>query len=349
MQLDSFDYHLPNNMIAVRPANPRSSSRMLKITPDHVGDFHILDLPDFMSKGDIIVCNNTKVIPSFITGICNRTTTSFKVEVLLANPLSQSCWTALAYPGHKLKSGDRINFPNGIVGNVYKHADTHELSIDFIHDDGTKINVIEYMYTSGTMPIPPYIRKHRLSDEQDTHDYQSIFANKEGAIAAPTASLHFDESLLQKLKNCGVIFSTVTLHVGQGTFMPIRTNNIHDFTMHKEWGELPASTVTSINEAKQRGNRILAVGTTVLRVLETAFQKYGSLNPWQGTTDLFIYPGYKINNTDMLLTNFHAPKSTPFILACAIMGTDTMKSAYYHAINNKYRFLSYGDATLLIP
>lgn len=335
--LEAFDFALPEHLIAQRPASPRDAARLL-VVDEILQDQWIHDLPLLLRPGDLLVVNDTRVIPARLFGY--RGTVA--VEVTLLEPASEGRWRALAKPGRRLAPGDVISFSTLAATVADKDADGAVI-LDFGCDEASLALGLQ---REGAAPLPPYIRRNQ-PDPRDRDDYQTIFASQPGAVAAPTAGLHFTDSLLQALDRSGIARTTITLHVGAGTFLPIRTEHIEEHVMHAERGEVSAAAAAMMAETRARGGRIIAVGTTVLRLLETACDDAGYVRPWQGETRLFIRPGFRIRTADLLLTNFHLPRSTLFMLVAAFAGLSRMRAAYAHAIADNYRFYSYGDATLL--
>ena len=343
MNLSDFDFDLPEALIALRPARPRSSARMLVATGDAVRDLHVRDLVDLLRPGDRLVLNNTKVIPARLFGTRTRGEAAAKVEVTLLEPVPQG-WRALAKPLRKVNLGEVIRFSAALSAEVVAKTAT-DLVLAFNLTGGDFDAALE---TSGMMPLPPYIAAQRPADAADRSDYQTVFARHPGAVAAPTASLHFEPWLLEALAAKGVLFTEVTLHVGAGTFLPVKVEDVTTHKMHAEWGEVTAAAAAEINATKAAGGRVIPVGTTALRLIESAAVT-GRVAPWRGPTDIFIYPGYAFRVTDGLMTNFHLPKSTLLMLVSALMGTARMRGIYAHAVGEEYRFFSYGDASLLVP
>lgn len=348
MKLSDFDFDLPEQLIATRPARPRSSARLLLAKGGGIADRHVYDLPDILRPGDLLVLNDTKVIPARLTGTRARQTpqgeVTAKIEVTLLEPAAVG-WQALAKPLRKLAIGETIRFGETLSAEVLEIADGGlRLRFDAEGDafDAALAQV-------GAMPLPPYIASLRAPDGQDHQDYQTVWANRQGAVAAPTASLHFDQPLLDTLQARGVEFVHVTLHVGAGTFLPVKVDDVTTHKMHAEWGEVTAEAAAAINRAKAEGRRVIPVGTTALRLIESAAAPDGQMQEFSGTTDIFIYPGYQFRVTDGLMTNFHLPKSTLLMLVSALIGADKIREIYRHAVNEKYRFFSYGDASLLLP
>jgi S-adenosylmethionine:tRNA ribosyltransferase-isomerase len=342
MRIDDFDFNLPDSAIATRPMEPREAARLLLLKGTQLEDRAVGSLPSILKKGDRLVFNNTRVIPARLFG----TRGIARVEFLLhkADAQDPSIWQSFAKPAKRLSDGDEVVFAPDFKATVLGRADD-KVVIRFTPHP-TK-SLFELLEAHGHMPLPPYIT--RADDAQDQHDYQTVFAAKDGAVAAPTASLHFTEELLAKLEAIGVDRSFITLHVGAGTFQPVRVDNIADHKMHSEWAELDAKTCANIIATQQQGGRVIAVGTTVLRTLESAALRNGTLHPFCGETDIFITPGFTFKVADGLITNFHLPRSTLLMLVSAFVGHDTMKAMYAHAIDSGYRFYSYGDTSLLLP
>jgi S-adenosylmethionine:tRNA ribosyltransferase-isomerase len=355
VRVDAFDYHLPDELIALRPARPRDAALLLVVEPGASPEFTdraMLDLPGLLEPGDALVFNDTKVIPAELKGAREREGTTAQISVNLIERLGAERWLALARPAKRLKPGDRIVFGDRsnvcLLGNLAATVETRgeegEVTLSF---DLTGAALDEAIAALGAMPLPPYIASRRPADAQDRSDYQTLFAREQGAVAAPTAGLHFTERLMQALEARGVSRHFVTLHVGAGTFLPVRAADTADHVMHAERGAVTAETAKALNEVKARGGKIVAVGTTALRLLESAVGADGKLTPFQGETRLFITPGYRFRFVDRLLTNFHLPRSTLFMLVCAFSGLDLMRRVYAHAVAARYRFYSYGDACLL--
>ena len=343
MKLADFDFDLPEALIATRPARPRSSARLLVAKGDSLRDMAVRDLVDLLRPGDRLVLNNTKVIPARLYGTRARGGAVAKVEVTLLEPLATG-WRALAKPLRKVQVGEVIRFSDDLSATVAAKSAT-DLALAF-NLTGTDFDAA--LQAAGQMPLPPYIAALRPADDQDREDYQTVFARHLGAVAAPTASLHFDPWLLDALRAKAVDFTEVTLHVGAGTFLPVKVADVATHKMHAEWGEVTPQAAAEINATKARGGRIIPIGTTALRLIETAAVS-GRVEPWRGPTDIFIYPGYRFRVTDALMTNFHLPKSTLLMLVSALMGVDRIRAVYAHALAERYRFFSYGDASLLIP
>lgn len=344
MKLTDFDFDLPEDLIATRPARPRTHARLLLAEGDRITDRHVYDLLDIFQPGDRLILNNTKVIPARLTGHRTRGDAVAKVEVTLLEPAAEG-WRALAKPLRKVNAGEVIVFSDRLSATVAEKGETDlRLTFNLTGDDFDAA-----LAEAGAMPLPPYIAAKRAPDAQDATDYQTVFARHAGAVAAPTASLHFDEALLRALAAKGVEFTEVTLHVGAGTFLPVKVDDVTTHKMHAEWGQITAGAAAEINATKRAGGRIIPVGTTALRLIESAVAEDGTLQPWTGPTDIFIYPGFRFRVTDALMTNFHLPKSTLMMLVSALMGQDRIRRIYAHAVENRYRFFSYGDSSLLIP
>ncbi|ESY15160.1 tRNA preQ1(34) S-adenosylmethionine ribosyltransferase-isomerase QueA [Mesorhizobium sp. LNJC394B00] len=353
MRVDLFDFDLPEERIALRPAEPRDSARMLVVRPgEDFADRAVRDLPSLLRTGDVLVFNDTKVIPAQLRGIRRRGEAQAQVDATLHMRMAPDRWLAFMRPGKRIAAGDRIHF--GHDGNscflgqldatVIEKGDAGEVLLGF---DLSGPFLDEALHAVGHIPLPPYIASKRDDDARDLTDYQTIYAKEEGAVAAPTAGLHFTPELFAALDAKGIERRFVTLHVGAGTFLPVKADDTAHHKMHAETGSVSEATADALNGAKARGGRIIAVGTTSLRLLESAARPDGSLTAWSGPTDIFITPGYRFKTADLLMTNFHLPRSTLFMLVSAFSGLDTMRAAYAHAIGNNYRFYSYGDASLL--
>jgi S-adenosylmethionine:tRNA ribosyltransferase-isomerase len=339
MRTADFDYDLPRSMIAQRPAMPRESARLLEVRADGLIDRVIRDLPSLLERGDLLVFNDTKVVPTRIKGRRG----AVRVEATLHRRIGQAIWRVFAKPGRRLRLGDEVEFDGGITAIVVEKLETGEVTLAFGMDDATLDATLERV---GHMPLPPYIRRE-APDNRDRDDYQTIFARRPGAVAAPTAGLHFTREILAALDARGVRRHAVTLHVGAGTFVPVKTQDPRDHRMHAEWGEISTETADAVNETRSAGGRIVAVGTTSLRLLEAASDDDGHVRPFRGDTDLYITPGFRFGVVDLLLTNFHLPRSTLLMLVSAFAGTKRVLAAYEHAKRTGYRFFSYGDACLL--
>jgi S-adenosylmethionine:tRNA ribosyltransferase-isomerase len=348
MKLDDFDFDLPEDLIATRPARPRSSARLLVAEGAATRDAHVFDLPTLLRPGDRLILNDTRVIPARLTGTRTRSSAqgevTAKIEVTLMEPQADGTWSALARPLRKLGLGERVVFSEALSADVVGLEGGLRLRFNL---SGADFDAA--LNAAGAMPLPPYIAGKRAPDERDREDYQTIWARRAGAVAAPTASLHFDEALVAALTEAGIAFTFVTLHVGAGTFLPVTVDDVTTHRMHAEWGEVRAAAAAEINATRATGGRIIPVGTTALRLIETAAAPDGTMHPFEGDTDIFIYPGYAWRVTDALITNFHLPKSTLMMLVSALMGRERVMEIYQHAIAARYRFFSYGDASLLIP
>jgi S-adenosylmethionine:tRNA ribosyltransferase-isomerase len=354
MQLADFDFDLPEDRIALRPASPRDAARLLVVAPNEVfQDVTVADLPGQLRAGDILVLNDTRVIPARLKGVRAREESRVAVEATLHKRLAPHVWTAFMRPGKRLAPGDRVSFGEAtdracllgaLDATVQAKGEGGELTLAF---DLAGPDLDAAIAERGAMPLPPYIAAKRAEDARDRADYQTVYARQDGSVAAPTAGLHFTPELLARLAEAGVETARVTLHVGAGTFLPVKTERLAEHRMHAEWGEIDAATADRLNAVRAAGGRIVCVGTTSLRLLETATGEDGVVRPFLGETDIFITPGYRFRAADGLMTNFHLPKSTLFMLVCAFAGTQTMKAAYAHAIATGYRFYSYGDGSLL--
>lgn len=338
MRVDDFDFELPRELIADRPAVPRDSARLLEVRPDRLADRIVRDLPELLSPGDMLVFNDTKVIPARLSGRRGQAA----VEVTLHKAEGLGRWRAFARPARRLRPGDRIVFAPEFSAEVAEKGEAGEVTLAFDRGGAELMAALE---RHGFMPLPPYMG--RDADARDRSDYQTLFAAREGAVAAPTAGLHFTPGLIAALEARGVRRATVTLHVGAGTFLPVKVEDTRDHVMHSEWGEIDAATAARIDQARAAGGRVIAVGTTSLRLLESASAEDGTVRPFAGETDIFITPGYRFRAVDLLMTNFHLPRSTLFMLVSAFAGLARMKAAYEHAKAAGYRFYSYGDACLL--
>ncbi len=340
MQLSDFDYHLPDELIALTPIENRSSSKLLVYDNGKISDRVFSDLLSLLKENDVLVFNDTKVLPAHINGSCK----GVAVEITLIKEVSEGTWKVLAKPGKKILVGEKFIISDGFYANIISKDISGEIILSF-NLNGTEL--LSALHEYGRMPLPPYIQKKRKSEAADASTYQTVYANdaKEKSVAAPTAGLHFTKEILSQLQAKNIHTAFVTLHVGAGTFFPVRVENILEHKMHSEFYQLDEKAANTIKIAKEKGGRVIAVGTTSLRVLETI----GSPEPKSGETDIFIYPGYKFKLVDCLITNFHLPKSTLFMLVSAFVGVDEAKCIYTHAIAEKYRFFSYGDASFLNP
>ena len=339
MKTDDFDFDLPKDRIAQRPVSPRDSARLLEIAGS-LADRAVRDLPNLLAPGDVMVFNDTRVIPARLNGLRGEA----KIELTLHRRLADGSWRAFARPARRLKPGDRIEISSDFFMEVAEKLDGGEIAVrpNLLGQDFTAA-----LSETGTMPVPPYIGRADAPRAEDRSWYQTVYARRDGAVAAPTAGLHFSEPLLKAVDEAGVRRVAVTLHVGAGTFLPVTAEQARDHRMHAEWGGVSPEAAAAINEARAVGGRVLAVGTTSLRLVESAAGENGVVSPFEGETELFILPGYRFRAVDLLLTNFHLPRSTLFMLVCAFAGTVRMKTAYAHAIAGNYRFYSYGDACLL--
>jgi S-adenosylmethionine:tRNA ribosyltransferase-isomerase len=357
MRVDLFDFDLPEERIALRPIVPRDAARLLVVnaTTNRVEDRSIRDLPDLLRPHDALVVNDTRVIPARLEGIRVRGDSVAQIEVTLHARESDNTWRAFARPAKRLAVGERIRFGEGsesiacllaaLDATVVAKDDGGEVTLAF---DLTGPALDQAIATIGQMPLPPYIASRRATDAQDERDYQTMFAEEAGAVAAPTAALHFTPELMAEIEARGILLHRVTLHVGAGTFLPVKVDDTRDHRMHAEWGSLSAQKADALNATRAKGGRIVAVGTTALRLLESAANESDSIHAFSGETSIFIEPGYRFRAVDALITNFHLPRSTLFMLVSAFAGLDLMKRAYAHAIEQKYRFYSYGDACLLL-
>lgn len=349
MNLNDFDFDLPDELIATRPARPRSSARLLVAEAGRITDARVSELGQWLRPGDRLVLNDSKVIPARLSGVRMRAGTAeggaARIEVTLLEPRAGGVWAALLKPLKKVRDGEEIRFTERLSARlVAKEEGQGILHFSLVGED-----LDAELEVAGQMPLPPYIAAKRDADAADRHDYQTVWAARPGAVAAPTASLHFDTPLLAELTALGVTFTHVTLHVGAGTFLPVKVEDVTQHKMHAEWGEVSDKAAEEIAATKAAGGRVIPVGTTALRLIETAARETGAVRPWVGATDIFIYPGFEFHVADALMTNFHLPKSTLMMLVSALMGTERVRQIYRHALNEKYRFFSYGDASLLLP
>jgi S-adenosylmethionine:tRNA ribosyltransferase-isomerase len=349
MQLSDFDFQLPDDLVATRPVSPRSGSRLLWCENNQIRDKKAFELPGILQSGDRLVLNDTKVIPARLRGVRLRLNTvqggEASMEVTLLKPYPEGLWLCSIKPLRKVAVGECITFEHGLSAELIDKSEG-QAKLRFNLDQEAFFAALDL---AGDMPLPPYIASKRPTDAQDREDYQTVFAKNAGSVAAPTASLHFDEPVLTALSNRGVDISYVTLHVGAGTFLPVKVDDIKTHKMHAEYGEVGEQAAHEIKQTYGSSGRVLPVGTTALRLIETAAAETGDISRWSGETDIFIYPGYKFRVADGLMTNFHLPKSTLLMLVSALMGAEAIKDIYQHAIENRYRFFSYGDASLLIP
>lgn len=351
MRVDDFDFELPENLIALEPARPRDSARLLHVQGDHYADKIITDIADVLNPGDLLVVNDTKVLPAQLQGLRKSRTEDGKditIDVTLHKDISENDaapqhWKAFMRPAKRVQKGDQLLFADEFIADVLAR-DGAEAHLSFPYASNA---FLQRLRGAGAPPLPPYIARKRGVRDEDKTDYQTRYANEEGSVAAPTAGLHFTENLMDALNTKGVGFETITLHVGAGTFLPVSVDDTDDHIMHSEWGEITPEQAARINKTRANGGRIIAVGTTSLRLLESAADVDGSVRPFCQETGIFITPGYDFKIVDVLMTNFHLPRSTLFMLVCAFAGYDAMKGAYAHAVEAGYRFYSYGDACLL--
>ncbi len=357
MQTSLFDFELPSECIALRPASPRDSARLMVVRPGQspeTEDRIVRDLPDLLRSGDALVVNDTKVIPARLFGRRIGRGEEPKIEATLHKRIDGARWRAFVKPAKRLQTGDIVRFGDEgkvcflgqLDATVEDKGEGGEVTLSFAFHGAVLDQAIA---ERGAMPLPPYIASKRAADERDLSDYQTMFADEEGSVAAPTASLHFTPSLIDRLKANGISLHRLTLHVGAGTFLPVKGEDTAEHRMHSEWGEIDEATADALNDVRAKGGRIVPVGSTALRLLESAADESGIVRPFRGDTDIFITPGYRFRATDMMMTNFHLPRSTLFMLVAAFAGLDTMQRAYAHAIATGYRFYSYGDACLLHP
>lgn len=341
MRVDLFDFALPPDRIALRPAKPRDSARLLLVAGASLTDHVVRDLPTLLRPGDVLVFNDTRVIPAQLEGMRGAA----RIGATLHKREGPRAWRAFVRNAKRLRDGDRIDFGAGVAAV----ASGREADGSFLLSFEGEQPVEALLERAGRMPLPPYIAGRRQADARDRADYQTMFARADGAVAAPTAALHFTPALMAALADAGIGHETLTLHVGAGTFLPVKADDTADHVMHAEWGRIDAATADRLNEARTAGGRIIAVGTTSLRLLESAADEAGTVHAIEGDTAIFITPGYRFRAVDGLLTNFHLPRSTLFMLVSALMGVEVMQAAYGHAVAEGYRFYSYGDASLLLP
>jgi S-adenosylmethionine:tRNA ribosyltransferase-isomerase len=341
MRVDLFDFDLPTDRIALRPARPRDAARMLLVEGERLSDRGVLDLPDILRPGDVLVFNDTRVIPAQLEGRRGEAS----VGATLHKREGLRSWWAFVRNAKRVRDGDVIEFDDDVKASAVTRGEDGAILLHFHGEDPVEL----LLERAGQMPLPPYIASKRGTDQSDRDDYQTIFARESGAVAAPTAALHFTDRLIAALDQRGVLRETLTLHVGAGTFLPVKADDTADHRMHSEWGRIDQAAADRLNAARASGGRIIAVGTTSLRLLESAADAEGRIKPFEGDTAIFITPGYRFRAVDGLMTNFHLPKSTLFMLVSALMGIDVMKTAYAHAIDHGYRFYSYGDSSLLLP
>ncbi len=341
MKVDLFDFELPPERIALRPASPRDSARLLVLDGDDTRDLAVSDLAGQLRPGDCLIFNDTRVIPAQLEG----TRGNARIGATLHKREGPRRWRAFIRNAKRLRDGDAIDFGAGVTAIADDRAEDGSFALDFTGDEPVEL----LLERAGRMPLPPYIAGKRPTDERDADDYQTMFANEPGAVAAPTAALHFTPGLMQALADADIGHETLTLHVGAGTFLPMKADDTDAHVMHAEWGRIDAATVERLNAVRRGGGRLIAVGTTSLRLLESAADADGMIRPFEGDTAIFITPGYRFRLVDVLMTNFHLPRSTLFMLVSALMGLDRMQAAYAHAVASGYRFYSYGDSSLLLP
>ncbi|MBS7671017.1 tRNA preQ1(34) S-adenosylmethionine ribosyltransferase-isomerase QueA [Croceicoccus gelatinilyticus] len=342
MRVDLFDFDLPTERIALRPARPRDAAKLLVVEDGApFADRIVRELPDVLRKGDVLVFNDTRVIPAQLEGRRGEA----RIGATLHKRIDLRRWQAFVRNAKRLRKGDRIEFPADVTAIAEERLPDGSFVLAFEGEEPVEV----LLERAGRMPLPPYIAGKRDTDEADRSDYQTMFADKDGAVAAPTAALHFTPDLIAALDAAGVARETLTLHVGAGTFLPVKANDTEDHAMHAEWGRIDTATADRLNAARAAGGRVISVGTTSLRLLESATGEDGVIRPFEGDTSIFITPGYRFRAIDGLMTNFHLPKSTLFMLVSALMGLEKMQAVYAHAIANDYRFYSYGDGSLLIP
>jgi len=341
MRVDAFDFELPTERIALRPARPRDAARMLVVEKSGPTDAGVRDLPSWLRPGDCLVFNDTRVIPAQLEGRRGDA----RIGATLHKRIDLRRWQAFIRNAKRLRVGESVDFGADVSALAEERLPDGSFILAFGGDEPVEV----LLERAGTMPLPPYIAGKRPTDEDDRRDYQTMFADKDGAVAAPTAALHFTPDLLAALGQAGIRTETLTLHVGAGTFLPVKADDTDDHVMHAEWGSIDAATADRLNAVRANGGRVIAVGTTSLRLLESAARDDGIIAPFEGDTAIFITPGYRFKAIDGLMTNFHLPRSTLFMLVSALMGLETMQAAYAHAIAHDYRFYSYGDASLLLP
>ncbi len=341
MNVDLFDFELPADRIALRPASPRDSARLLVVEGGAMRDAVVGDLPAMLRAGDCLVFNDTRVIPAQLEG----TRGAAKIGATLHKREGPRRWRAFIRNARKLREGEIVDFGAGVSATASDRSEDGSFALDFEGDEPVEL----LLERCGRMPLPPYIGSKRPTDARDAVDYQTMFANEPGAVAAPTAALHFTPNLISALERAGIEHATLTLHVGAGTFLPVKAEDTDAHRMHAEWGRIDAATAARLNAVRARGGRVIAVGTTSLRLIESACGDDSAIRPFEGDTAIFITPGYRFKGVDGLITNFHLPRSTLFMLVSALMGLEPMQAAYAHAIETGYRFYSYGDASLLLP
>ncbi|QQV76375.1 tRNA preQ1(34) S-adenosylmethionine ribosyltransferase-isomerase QueA [Sphingomonas aliaeris] len=341
MNVDLFDFDLPAERIALRPASPRDTARLLVLDGAETRDLIVRDLPGQLRRGDLLVFNDTRVIPAQLEGRRGNA----RIGATLHKREGLRRWRAFVRNGRRLREGDTIDFGQDVSATASEKAEDGSFILTFAGDEPVEL----LLERAGRMPLPPYIAAKRPTDAQDAEDYQTMFAAEKGAVAAPTAALHFTPELIAALDTAGIGHATLTLHVGAGTFLPVKADDTDQHKMHAEWGRIDQATADRLNATRAAGGRIIAVGTTSLRLIESATTADGRIHPFDGDTAIFITPGYRFRGIDGLMTNFHLPRSTLFMLVSALMGRERMQAAYAHAIDRGYRFYSYGDASLLLP
>jgi S-adenosylmethionine:tRNA ribosyltransferase-isomerase len=341
MNVDLFDFDLPPERIALRPAVPRDAARLLVLDGTDTRDLSVGDLPGQLRRGDLLVFNDTRVIPAQLEGVKGNA----RIGATLHKREGPRRWRAFVRNGRRLRDGDAIDFGNQVSAIASEKAEDGSFILTFAGDEPVEL----LLERAGRMPLPPYIAAKRPTDAQDAEDYQTMFAAEKGAVAAPTAALHFTPSLIAALDAAGIGHATLTLHVGAGTFLPVKADDTDQHRMHAEWGRIDQSTADRLNATRAAGGRVIAIGTTSLRLIESATTEDRQIRPFEGDTAIFITPGYRFRGIDGLMTNFHLPRSTLFMLVSALMGRERMKAVYAYAIENEYRFYSYGDASLLLP
>ncbi len=341
MKVDQFDFDLPTERIALRPACPRDAARMLVAEGMRFSDRRVAELADVLRPGDVLVFNDTRVIPAQLEGVRGEA----KVGVTLHKRAGLRSWWAFVRNAKRVRDGDVVNFGHGVSATAVERDESGAIRFDFAGDEPVEL----LLDRAGHMPLPPYIASKRPTDDTDAVDYQTMFAREAGAVAAPTAALHFTDAMIAAIDARGIACETLTLHVGAGTFLPVKVEDTADHRMHAEWGRIDQATARRLNDRRAAGGRLIAVGTTSLRLIESAAGDDGRIQPFEGDTAIFITPGYRFRAVDGLMTNFHLPRSTLFMLVSALMGLDTMQAVYAHAIAEEYRFYSYGDASLLLP
>ncbi|HEX8301985.1 tRNA preQ1(34) S-adenosylmethionine ribosyltransferase-isomerase QueA [Sphingomonas sp.] len=341
MNVNLFDFELPAERIALRPASPRDSARMLVVERAGMHDAAVRDLAALLRAGDCLVFNDTRVIPAQLEGLRG----SAKIGATLHKREGPRRWRAFIRNARKLRDGETVEFGGGVIAIASARGEDGSFALDFAGDEPVEL----LLERCGRMPLPPYIASKRSTDARDAEDYQTMFASEPGAVAAPTAALHFTPDLISALESAGIGHATLTLHVGAGTFLPVKAEDTDAHRMHAEWGRIDSATAERLNAVRASGGRVIAVGTTSLRLIESACDEDGTIQPFEGDTAIFITPGYRFRGVDGLITNFHLPRSTLFMLVSALMGLEAMQAAYAHAIAAGYRFYSYGDASLLLP